>query len=90
MPSASRATTPVAMDLEMIEGRYAELNDQTGEVHGGCAVDEESISPVSAGARSASTLQGAFWFWGQREKIPVRECRAWGGRSWGAHGSDRD
>ena len=23
MPSASRATTPVAMDLEMIEGRYA-------------------------------------------------------------------
>ncbi len=29
MPSASRATTPVAMDLEMIEGRYAELHDQT-------------------------------------------------------------
>ncbi len=29
MPSASRATTPVAMDLEMIEGRYAELGDQT-------------------------------------------------------------
>jgi hypothetical protein len=29
MPSASRATTPVAMDLEMIEGRYAELDDQT-------------------------------------------------------------
>ena len=29
MPSASRATTPVAIDLEMIEGRYAELDDQT-------------------------------------------------------------
>ena len=29
MPSASRATTPVAMDLEMIEGRYAELDGQT-------------------------------------------------------------
>jgi hypothetical protein len=29
MPSASRATTPVAFDLEMIEGRYAELDDQT-------------------------------------------------------------
>lgn len=29
MPSASRATTPVAIDLEMIEGRYAELGDQT-------------------------------------------------------------
>jgi hypothetical protein len=29
MPSASRATTPVAMDLEMIEGRYAELHDRT-------------------------------------------------------------
>jgi hypothetical protein len=29
MPSASRATTPVAFDLEMIEGRYAELGDQT-------------------------------------------------------------
>ncbi len=29
MPSASRATTPVALDLEMIEGRYAEVADQT-------------------------------------------------------------
>jgi hypothetical protein len=29
MPSASRATTPVAFDLEMIEGRYAEVGDQT-------------------------------------------------------------
>lgn len=29
MPSASRSTTPVAFDLEMIEGRYAELGDQT-------------------------------------------------------------
>jgi hypothetical protein len=29
MPSASRMTTPVAMDLEMIEGRYAELDDHT-------------------------------------------------------------
>ena len=29
MPSASRTTTPVAIDLEMIEGRYAELGDQT-------------------------------------------------------------
>jgi hypothetical protein len=29
MPSASRTTTPVAIDLEMIEGRYAELGDLT-------------------------------------------------------------
>src|SRR3954449_10168298 len=29
MPGASRATTPVAIDLEMIEGRYVELGDQT-------------------------------------------------------------
>ena len=29
MPSASRTTTPVAIDLEMIEGRYVELGDQT-------------------------------------------------------------
>ena len=29
MPSASRATTPVGIDLEMIEGRYVELEDQT-------------------------------------------------------------
>lgn len=29
MPSASRTSTPVAFDLEMIEGRYAELGDQT-------------------------------------------------------------
>src|SRR3954452_12435417 len=29
MPGASRATTPVAIDLEMIEGRYDELGDQT-------------------------------------------------------------
>jgi hypothetical protein len=29
MPSASRATTPVALDLEIIEGRYAELGGQT-------------------------------------------------------------
>jgi hypothetical protein len=29
MPAASKATTPVAIDLEMIEGRYAELGDQT-------------------------------------------------------------
>src|SRR3954452_10498054 len=29
MPGASKATTPVAIDLEMIEGRYVELGDQT-------------------------------------------------------------
>jgi hypothetical protein len=29
MPGASKATTPVAIDLEMIEGRYVELDDQT-------------------------------------------------------------
>jgi hypothetical protein len=29
MPSTSRTSTPVAFDLEMIEGRYAELGDQT-------------------------------------------------------------
>lgn len=29
MPSASRATTPVAMDLDIIEGRYVDLDDQT-------------------------------------------------------------
>jgi hypothetical protein len=29
MPSASRATTPVAIDMEMIEGRYAQLGDLT-------------------------------------------------------------
>lgn len=29
MPSASRATTPVAMDLDVVEGRYAELDDLT-------------------------------------------------------------
>lgn len=29
MPSTSRAATPIALDLEMIEGRYAELGDQT-------------------------------------------------------------
>src|ERR1043165_1833923 len=44
---------------------------------------KQSISPLSGGARSACTLQGGFWFWGCREKIPARECRAWGGRSLG-------
>jgi hypothetical protein len=29
MPSASRATTPVAIDLEVVEGRYAEIDDLT-------------------------------------------------------------
>jgi hypothetical protein len=29
MPRASRTTTPVASDLESIEGRYVELGDQT-------------------------------------------------------------
>lgn len=29
MPSASRASTPVAIDLDIIEGRYVELGDQT-------------------------------------------------------------
>jgi len=29
MPSAASATTDVAFDIEMIEGRYAELDDQT-------------------------------------------------------------
>src|SRR4051794_14379067 len=29
MPSASRATTPVAIDLAVVEGRYAELDDHT-------------------------------------------------------------
>ena len=29
MPSASRTGTPVAIDLEMIEGRYVELGDRT-------------------------------------------------------------
>ena len=29
MPSASRSTTPVGIDLEVVEGRYAELDDHT-------------------------------------------------------------
>jgi hypothetical protein len=29
MPGASRSTTPVAIDLDFIEGRYAELGDHT-------------------------------------------------------------
>jgi len=29
MPSASRATTPVGIDLDVVEGRYAELDDHT-------------------------------------------------------------
>lgn len=29
MPSASRTTTPVSIDLDLIEGRYVELGDQT-------------------------------------------------------------
>ena len=29
MPSASRTTTPIALDLDLIEGRYVELGDQT-------------------------------------------------------------
>jgi hypothetical protein len=29
MPSASRSTTPVAIDLDLVEGRYAELDDHT-------------------------------------------------------------
>src|ERR1043165_4939316 len=44
---------------------------------------KQSISPLSGGARSACTLQGGFWFWGCCEKIPERECRAWGKRSLG-------
>jgi len=29
MPSASRSTTPVGIDLPVVEGRYAELDDHT-------------------------------------------------------------
>lgn len=29
MPSASRSTTPVGIDLPIVEGRYAELDDHT-------------------------------------------------------------
>lgn len=29
MPSASRSTTPVGIDLDIVEGRYAELGDYT-------------------------------------------------------------
>src|SRR3954464_15385339 len=29
MPSASRSTTPVEIDLDIVEGRYAELDDHT-------------------------------------------------------------
>ena len=29
MPSASRTTTPVGIDLDIVEGRYAELGDHT-------------------------------------------------------------
>ena len=29
MPSASRSTTPVGIDLDVVEGRYAELDDHT-------------------------------------------------------------
>ena len=29
MPSASKATTPVEIDIDVIEGRYAELDDYT-------------------------------------------------------------
>jgi hypothetical protein len=29
MPSASKATTPVEIDLDVVEGRYAELDDYT-------------------------------------------------------------
>ena len=29
MPSASRLTTPVGIDLDVVEGRYAELDDHT-------------------------------------------------------------
>lgn len=29
MPSASRSTTPVAVDLDVVEGRYAELEELT-------------------------------------------------------------
>jgi hypothetical protein len=29
MPSASRTTTPIALDLDLIEGRYVEIGDQT-------------------------------------------------------------
>lgn len=29
MPNASRSTTPVGIDLDVVEGRYAELDDQT-------------------------------------------------------------
>lgn len=29
MPSASRSTTPVAIDLDVVEGRYAELDELT-------------------------------------------------------------
>ena len=29
MPSASRSTTPVGIDMDVVEGRYAELDDHT-------------------------------------------------------------
>jgi hypothetical protein len=29
MPSASRSTTPIGIDLDVVEGRYAELGDRT-------------------------------------------------------------
>ena len=29
MPSASRSTTPVGIDLDVVEGRYAQLDDHT-------------------------------------------------------------
>jgi hypothetical protein len=29
MPSAQKSTTPIAMDLDVMEGRYAELGDYT-------------------------------------------------------------
>ena len=29
MPSASRSTTPVAIDMDVVEGRYAQLDDHT-------------------------------------------------------------
>jgi hypothetical protein len=29
MPSANKATTPVAIDIEQVEGRYVELDDHT-------------------------------------------------------------
>ena len=29
MPSANKASTPVSIDIEQVEGRYAELGDQT-------------------------------------------------------------